>query len=78
MFNSASYMLSAGAISSALPMKRGVLPRNVLPKHYDLTLEPNWDDFTFEGSVVREQVFNINIPGYNDPRENIILINNFL
>ena len=35
---------------------REILPGNVVPKHYDLTLEPNWKDFTFEGSVVIEYV----------------------
>jgi aminopeptidase 2 len=29
-----------------------VLPTNVKPVHYDLTLEPNFDDFTYEGTVV--------------------------
>ncbi|MCJ1471818.1 Aminopeptidase 2 mitochondrial [Lambiella insularis] len=31
---------------------REVLPANVKPVHYDLTLEPNFDNFTFEGTVV--------------------------
>ena len=28
-----------------------VLPDNVRPVHYDLTLTPNFDDFTFDGEV---------------------------
>ncbi len=28
-----------------------ILPDNVRPVHYDLTLTPNFDDFTFDGSV---------------------------
>jgi aminopeptidase 2 len=31
---------------------REVLPTNVKPLHYDLTLEPNFDDFTYKGKVV--------------------------
>ena len=33
---------------------REVLPANVKPLHYDLTLEPNFKDFTYEGRVVTE------------------------
>ena len=28
-----------------------ILPDNVRPVHYDLTLTPNFDDFTFDGEV---------------------------
>ncbi|KAL8294162.1 hypothetical protein RB597_008058 [Gaeumannomyces tritici] len=31
---------------------RELLPVNVVPKHYDLTLEPDLDKFTFSGTVV--------------------------
>lgn len=31
---------------------REILPTNVVPKHYDLTLECDFDKFTFEGTVV--------------------------
>ena len=29
---------------------REVLPTTVVPKHYDLTLEPNFKDFNFDGT----------------------------
>lgn len=35
---------------------REVLPTNVRPVHYDLTLEPNFDKFTYDGTVVIEYV----------------------
>lgn len=35
---------------------REVLPANVKPLHYDLTLEPNFEKFTYEGKVVIEYV----------------------
>jgi len=35
---------------------REVLPTNVKPLHYDLTLEPNFDNFTYEGTVIIEYV----------------------
>jgi aminopeptidase 2 len=33
-------------------MGREILPANVVPKHYDLTLEPDFKNFTFEGTVI--------------------------
>lgn len=33
---------------------REVLPTNVKPLHYDLTLEPNFEAFTYDGSVLIE------------------------
>ena len=33
---------------------REVLPKNVKPKHYYLTLEPNLQTFEYEGKVVIE------------------------
>ena len=35
---------------------REVLPTNVKPVHYDLTLEPNFEKFTYEGTVKIEYV----------------------
>ncbi len=42
--------------SSAVDITQGreILPANVKPLHYDLTLEPNFSDFTYEGTVVIE------------------------
>lgn len=37
---------------------REVLPTNVKPVHYDLTLEPNFEKFTYDGSVLIEYVPN--------------------
>ncbi|KAG7193103.1 Aminopeptidase 2 mitochondrial [Scheffersomyces spartinae] len=41
----------SGVASSAqtVPSDREVLPTNVKPTHYDLTLEPKFDGFTFDG-----------------------------
>ena len=33
-------------------MGREILPANVIPKHYDLTLEPDFKNFTFKGTVI--------------------------
>lgn len=33
-------------------LEREVLPNNVRPVHYDLTIEPSFSDFTFKGKVV--------------------------
>lgn len=35
---------------------REVLPTNVKPVHYSLTLEPDFEEFTYEGEVVIEYV----------------------
>ena len=35
---------------------REVLPKNVKPIHYDLTLEPDFEKFTYEGTVIIEYV----------------------
>jgi len=31
---------------------REILPGNVIPRHYDLTLEPNFKDLTYDGRVI--------------------------
>lgn len=31
---------------------RELLPSNVIPRHYDLTLEPNFANLTFDGTVI--------------------------
>jgi aminopeptidase 2 len=31
---------------------REILPANVIPRHYNLTLEPDFEKFTFAGGVV--------------------------
>ena len=36
---------------------REVLPTNVKPLHYALTLEPNFEKFSYEGTVVIEYVW---------------------
>ncbi len=37
--------------SAANAQGRVVLPTNVVPKHYDVSLEPDFDKFTFDGKV---------------------------
>jgi aminopeptidase 2 len=31
---------------------REILPANVIPRHYDLTLEPDFNKLTYEGTVI--------------------------
>jgi aminopeptidase 2 len=31
---------------------REILPANVIPRHYDLTLEPDFEKLTYEGYVI--------------------------
>ena len=42
--------------STDINAHREVLPTNVKPLHYDLTLEPNFEKFTYEGTVAIEYV----------------------
>jgi hypothetical protein len=42
--------------STNIPASREVLPTNVKPRHYNLTLEPDFEKFNFEGTVVIEYV----------------------
>lgn len=44
------------AASVDLSKGREVLPANVKPVHYNLTLEPDLEKFTYEGEVVIEYV----------------------
>lgn len=46
--------ISGGSVN--VEAEREVLPTNVKPLHYSLTLEPNFDKFTYEGVVVIEYV----------------------
>lgn len=43
--------------SVAVAQKREVLPTNVKPTHYDLTLEPDLEKFTYKGQVTIECVY---------------------
>lgn len=47
-----------GNTGASLDVSKGreVLPTNVKPLHYDLTLEPDFEKFTYEGKVVIEYV----------------------
>jgi len=42
------------AAASGLDVSKGreILPANVVPKHYDLTLEPDFKKLTYEGTVI--------------------------
>lgn len=46
----------AGVSGSTNVPDREVLPTNVKPTHYDLTLEPNFETFKYDGTVVIEYV----------------------
>lgn len=45
-----------GNASIDITKGREVLPANVKPLHYDLTLEPDFENFTYEGTVTIEYV----------------------
>ena len=47
-----------GLAAASVDVSKGreVLPANVKPAHYSLTLEPNFEKFTYEGEVVIEYV----------------------
>ena len=46
----AAYTDTAGSID--ISRSREILPTNVVPRHYDLTLECDFEKFTFEGTVI--------------------------
>ncbi|KAM0226405.1 hypothetical protein ACHAQD_000326 [Fusarium lateritium] len=50
----AMYRNGSDVASASLDVRRGreVLPKNVKPLHYDLTLEPNFETFKYEGTVI--------------------------
>ena len=50
------------------PIDREVLPTNVTPLHYDLSFEPDFKNFTFEGSA------NIKLR-INDPTIDVLTLN---
>lgn len=47
---------NADAPSGSVEAHREVLPTNVKPLHYALTLEPNFEKFTYTGKVEIEYV----------------------
>ena len=53
-----SMCLARDDLSGSVDVTRGreVLPTNVKPVHYDLTLEPDFEKFTYEGKVIIEYV----------------------
>ena len=63
-------MFDGGLPGSSLDATKGreVLPKNVKPIHYDLTLEPDFEKFTYEGTVIIEYVLHetIGIQCQND------------
>jgi len=42
------------AVGSSVDVTKGreILPANVIPRHYDLTLEPDFEKLTYEGTVI--------------------------
>jgi aminopeptidase 2 len=48
--------------SQVVPQDREVLPTNVKPLHYDLTLEPNFETFKFDGQVI----IDLHVNEYSD------------
>jgi aminopeptidase 2 len=52
------HSLAAEVVSSGVDISqsREVLPKNVKPLHYHLTLEPNLETFEYDGEVVIECV----------------------
>ena len=44
--------MTGGGASTASSPARELLPANVVPRHYDITLEPDFEKLTYEGTVV--------------------------
>ena len=42
--------VDSGAVD--VTMGRQILPANVVPRHYDLTLEPDFEKLTYDGTVI--------------------------
>lgn len=42
----------AEALGVDISSGREILPANVIPRHYNLTLEPDFEKFTYEGHVI--------------------------
>lgn len=53
---------SESSSSQIVPQDREVLPTNVKPLHYDLTLEPNFETFKFDGQVI----IDLHVNEYSD------------
>lgn len=43
---------AAGGVNPDPTKDRVLLPAKVVPRHYDLTLDPDLDKFTFDGTVI--------------------------
>lgn len=43
---------AAEAVTTSNNHGREILPANVIPRHYDLTLEPDFKKLTYEGKVI--------------------------
>jgi hypothetical protein len=56
--NMCKHNFTAEVVSSGVDISKGreVLPKNVKPLHYHLTLEPNLETFEYDGEVVIECV----------------------
>lgn len=50
------FQADIAGVSMDVSKGREVLPTNVKPVHYDLTLEPDFEKFSYEGTVVIEYV----------------------
>lgn len=53
------HQYSTDVVNAGIDVSKGreVLPKNVKPIHYNLTLEPNLETFEYQGEVVIEYGF---------------------